>query len=131
MLRSLVAMAIAVASPQADSPSAVVSKSTESQPSLELGSVASVARALRPDDFLWAPEVAPAGPMLMIVNRQTQRAVLYRNGVAIAVTTVSTAARATGLPPASSRSSRRTGFTSQVSMTMPRCLSCSGLRGTA
>lgn len=90
MLGSLVAMAIALSSLQAASPSAAVSSSPENQPSLELGSVASVARALRPGDFLWAPQVAPAGPMLMIVNRQTQRAVLYRNGVAIAVTTVST-----------------------------------------
>jgi hypothetical protein len=45
---------------------------------------------LKPGQFVWAPEVAPDGPMLIIVNLATQRAITFRNGVPIAATTVST-----------------------------------------
>lgn len=45
---------------------------------------------LKPGQFVWAPEVAPDGPMLIIVNLATQRATVFRNGVPIAATTVST-----------------------------------------
>jgi hypothetical protein len=47
-------------------------------------------RALKAGQYLWAPQLAPAGPMLIIINRATQRLVVYRNGVPIAVSTVST-----------------------------------------
>ena len=40
--------------------------------------------------FLWAPQIAPAGPVMIIVNLKTQRAYVDRNGVPIGVTTVST-----------------------------------------
>lgn len=53
-------------------------------------SVVQVAEQLKPGEFLWAPEIAPEGPLLLIVNLTTQRAILYRNGVPIAVSTVST-----------------------------------------
>jgi len=45
---------------------------------------------LKAGEYVWAPEVAPQGPMLLIVNVATQRAVLFRNGVPIAATSVST-----------------------------------------
>ena len=45
---------------------------------------------LRAGQFVWAPQVAPEGPMLVIVNLATQRAVVFRNGVPFAATTVST-----------------------------------------
>lgn len=54
------------------------------------GSVAEAVERLKPGEFLWAPEIAPEGPVLLIVSTATQRAILYRNGVPIAVTTVST-----------------------------------------
>lgn len=44
---------------------------------------------LRPGDFSWFPEAAPAGPLLLVVSLIEQRAYLYRNGVRIVVTTVS------------------------------------------
>lgn len=53
-------------------------------------SVLSAAQALKPGEYLWAPEVAPRGPLLLIVSIATQRAILYRNGIPIAITTVST-----------------------------------------
>jgi len=49
----------------------------------------SVAR-LKPGQYIWVPEIAPRGPMLVVVNIATQRVVAYRNGVPIAVSTIST-----------------------------------------
>jgi hypothetical protein len=44
---------------------------------------------LKPGEWVWAPQIAPAGPLLVYVNLSTQRATVYRNGVRIAVSTVS------------------------------------------
>jgi hypothetical protein len=60
------------------------------QPSLETGSVLAAAERLRPGEFLWVPEVAPEGPVLLVVSLATQRAVIYRNGLPIGISTVST-----------------------------------------
>lgn len=60
------------------------------QPTLESGSVMAAAERLKAGEFLWAPEVAPEGPVLLVVSLATQRAVIYRNGVPIGITTVST-----------------------------------------
>jgi lipoprotein-anchoring transpeptidase ErfK/SrfK len=57
---------------------------------LNSGTVLDAVKQLKPGEFIWAPQVAPAGPTLLIVNIETQRAVLYRNSLPIAVTTVST-----------------------------------------
>ena len=59
------------------------------QPSLNSGTVMEAVERLRPGEFLWAPALAPQGPMLMVVSLATQRLVLYRNGLPIAVSTVS------------------------------------------
>lgn len=63
------------------------------QPSLETGSVLAAAERLKAGEFLWVPEVAPEGPVLLVVSLATQRAVLYRNGVPIGISTVSTGRR--------------------------------------
>ena len=52
--------------------------------------VLEVVPTLKTGEFVWAPEKAPAGPILLIVNLDTQRAVLFRNGVPIAASTLST-----------------------------------------
>ena len=59
-------------------------------PSLQSGTVMEAAERLKPGEFLWAPEIAPKGPVLLVVSLATQRAVVYRNGVPIAISTVST-----------------------------------------
>lgn len=61
-----------------------------SSQSLESGSVRQAIERLRPGEYLWMPQAAPEGPMLLIVNVRTQRATLYRNGLPVAITTVST-----------------------------------------
>lgn len=48
------------------------------------------ALALKPGEYVWAPEIAPAGPVTVVVDLSTQRATIYRNGVRIGVSTVST-----------------------------------------
>ena len=60
------------------------------QVDISSGSVVETVSTLKPGEYVWAPEVAPNGPMLLIVNLKTQRSVLYRNGVPIGATTVST-----------------------------------------
>lgn len=46
--------------------------------------------ALRPGEYVWAPALAPAGPMVLVVSLPEQRAYVYRNGVRIGVSTAST-----------------------------------------
>ncbi|MDO6416514.1 L,D-transpeptidase [Sphingomonas sp. BIUV-7] len=65
-------------------------------PALAQGSAASsapelarVAETLKPGQWVWAPQIAPAGPLLVYVDLSRQRATVYRNGVRIAVSTIS------------------------------------------
>lgn len=57
---------------------------------LDGGTVMAAVERLQPGQFIWLPEIAPKGPMLVMVNIATQRLVAYRNGVPIAVSTIST-----------------------------------------
>ena len=59
------------------------------QPTLESGTVMEAAARLKAGEYMWAPDVAPEGPVLLVVSLATQRAVLYRNGLPIAISTVS------------------------------------------
>ena len=45
---------------------------------------------LKPGEFTWHPERAPAGPVAVVVSIPQQRVHVYRNGVRIAVSTCST-----------------------------------------
>jgi hypothetical protein len=45
---------------------------------------------LKPGEFVWEPERAPEGPVLLVVSKPEQMAYVYRNGIRIARTTVST-----------------------------------------
>jgi hypothetical protein len=47
---------------------------------------------LKPGGYLWAPDIAPQGPVTVIISLATQRAYAYRNGVPIGASTVSTGA---------------------------------------
>ncbi len=44
---------------------------------------------LKPGGYLWAPQIAPAKPVTVIISLNTQRAYAYRNGVPIGVATIS------------------------------------------
>lgn len=44
---------------------------------------------LKPGEFLWHPEISPAGPIVLVVSLDEQRAYVYRNGIAIGLSTIS------------------------------------------
>ena len=52
--------------------------------------LAKQADQLKPGQWVWAPQIAPKGPILVYVDLTRQRATVYRNGTRIAVTTIST-----------------------------------------
>ena len=45
---------------------------------------------LKPGEFVWTAAAAPEGPIVVLVSLGEQRAYVYRNGVQIGVTTIST-----------------------------------------
>ncbi|WP_238389771.1 L,D-transpeptidase [Pseudoxanthomonas koreensis] len=44
---------------------------------------------LEPGEFRWHPEIAPSGPVVLVVSLDQQRAYVYRNGIVIGVSTIS------------------------------------------
>lgn len=44
----------------------------------------------KPGDYVWHPEISPAGPVVIIVSLPEQKMYVYRNGVRIGRSTVST-----------------------------------------
>src|SRR3954452_22235785 len=48
-----------------------------------------VVGVLKPGQYVWAPELGSDGPSLVVVNLETQRLVLFRNGVPVAASTIS------------------------------------------
>ena len=45
---------------------------------------------LMPGEFIWTADAVPSGPLVMVISLDEQRAYVYRNGVRIGVSTVST-----------------------------------------
>jgi hypothetical protein len=68
-----------------------------------LGAAKEVASAdpahLKPGDYVWHPEVAPEGPLVIIVSLDEQRVYVYRNGIAIGLSTMSSGRRGYETPP--------------------------------
>ncbi|MCX8475481.1 MAG: L,D-transpeptidase [Sphingomonas sp.] len=64
--------------------------SVAAQQAVDTATVMESVERLKPGEFLWFPQAAPEGPLFLMVNLTTQRAVLYRNGVPIGISTVST-----------------------------------------
>lgn len=54
--------------------------------------------ALKPGEYVWYPDRAPEGFVAVVVNLDAQRAFVYRNGVRIGVSTVSTGREGHGTP---------------------------------
>lgn len=66
--------------------------SVQAQPARDSGSIAAAVENLRPGQFLWAPDAAPEGPVIIVVSLGKQRAYVYRNGVLIGISTISSGA---------------------------------------
>ena len=63
---------------------------------LVLSLLARPAMAIDPDpgalvrgEYVWHPEIAPVGPVVVVISLDEQRAYVYRNGVGIGVSTIS------------------------------------------
>ena len=52
-------------------------------------SIGTASDHLRPGQFVWQPELAPSGTMTMTIDLAHQRAYVYRDGVRIGATTIS------------------------------------------
>jgi L,D-transpeptidase-like protein len=50
-------------------------------------------------EYVWHPEMSPAGPVVIIVSLPGQRMYVYRNGVRIGVSTISTGTKSHATPP--------------------------------
>src|SRR5271156_3937708 len=53
---------------------------------------------LKPGEYYWKPELSPRGPVVIVVSLPRQVMVVYRNGIQIARSTVSTGAGAKATP---------------------------------
>ena len=80
ILPILVAAGLALLSPAALAQGAKVTSAVE---------LAHAAEALKPGEWVWAPQIAPSGPVTVYVDLSRQLATVYRNGVRIGVSTVS------------------------------------------
>jgi len=80
-----VAAALLLALSISGAPSVLASGSKVSSP-LQL---ARQAEQLKPGEWVWAPKIARSGPVLVYVDLDRQLATVYRNGVRIGVSTIS------------------------------------------
>ena len=48
---------------------------------------------LKPGEYVWHPEISPAGPVVIIVSLPDQVMFVYRNGVRVGCSTVSSGAQ--------------------------------------
>jgi hypothetical protein len=55
-------------------------------------------KEMKPGEFIWRPELSPRGPVVVVVSLPLQLVHVYRNGLAIAVSTCSTGAPGHGTP---------------------------------
>jgi len=60
--------------------------------------VAPFTPSLKPGDYTWHPEISPAGPVVVLVSLPDQLLYVYRNGVRIGRSTVSTGKQGKGTP---------------------------------
>lgn len=67
-------------------PTIAISTTCQEQPKAE----ATSAEELSSTGFVWFPQIAPQGPVVIIVSLPEQRAYVYRNGVRIGLSKVST-----------------------------------------
>lgn len=78
---------VAIPSPAQEATAAPAAEPTETVPP-----------KLQPGEFDWHPERSPAGPVLIVVSRDDQLVYVYRNGIEIARSTVSTGKPGHGTP---------------------------------
>ena len=80
---------------------------------------------LKPGDYIWHPEISPAGPVVVVISVPDQQMYVFRNGVRIGRSTVSTGKKGHRPRRASSPSSNARSTTSRASTKARRCRTCS------
>jgi len=55
--------------------------------------------ALARGEFVWHPEISPSGPIVLVVSLDEQRLYVYRNGIGIGVSTISSGRKGHETPP--------------------------------
>ena len=91
------ALALAVACPaqagqqpdHARPPAAGIAGSAPSPAAPVAGPAAHVETEMQPGDYVWTPEAAPPGQVVVVVSLPGQRAHVYRNGIRIGMSTIS------------------------------------------
>jgi L,D-transpeptidase catalytic domain len=61
-------------------------------------SVLERAARLSPGEFVWEPKVAPTGSLFLVIHLTTRRALLYRDGVPIGASTISSGSKGRETP---------------------------------
>ena len=79
----------AVAALPATAPLPTSSPDTSIKAAVETPAKPAPPLSLKPGEYLWMPELAPKGPVVIVVSLPEQMAYVYRNGVRIGATTVS------------------------------------------
>ena len=90
----LFCLALSLAAP----PPAAVCKTPPKDTSTLGTAKTQVPARLEPGEYLWHPEVSPQGPIVVVVSLPEQRAYVYRNGVLIGASTVSTGKKGHATP---------------------------------
>ena len=60
--------------------------------------VAPFPKEFKPGDYVWHPEISPAGPVVVVISIPDQQLYVFRNGVRIGRTTVSTGTKGHATP---------------------------------
>lgn len=81
LIAGLLAFSVVISAPAAWGQGAKASSALE---------LAEAVDGLAPGDWVWAPQIAPQGPVTVLVDLTAQLAFVYRNGINIGVSTVST-----------------------------------------
>src|SRR6266513_1072200 len=77
---------------------------------------------LKTGEYVWEPERAPEGPLLIVASTTEQVAYVYRNGIRIARSSVSTGRPGHRTPTGFSRSWKRKFIIPRASTKARRCL---------
>lgn len=81
---------------------------------------------LNPDEYVWEPERAPEGPLLIVASVTDQVAYVYRNGIRIARSSVSTGRPGHPTPTGVSQFWKKRCIIRRASIKEPRCLTWNG-----
>jgi hypothetical protein len=81
---------------------------------------------LKPGEYWWNPQLSPSGPLMVLVSIPQQTMHVYRNGILIGRSTVSTGSKGHATPVGVFPFWRKSRSTTRRNTTTRRCQTCSG-----